>query len=59
MNTTTLYSDGEHEIAEVFVVNSHTTALVLVVKGRNYESSNATFDFLNALVAKALQSLKE
>jgi hypothetical protein len=59
MNTKTLYSDGTHEIAEVFVVNSDTTAMVLVVKGRNYESSNATFDYLNALVTTALQSFKE
>jgi hypothetical protein len=59
VNTKTLYSDGEHEIAEVFVVNSDTSSLVLVVKGRNYESSNATFDYLNELLTSALQSLKE
>jgi hypothetical protein len=59
MNTKTLYSDGTHEIAEVFVINSDTTAMVLVVKGRNFENSAATFEYLNALVAKVLESLKE
>lgn len=58
-NSETMYTDGTREEAQVLVVHSQNSALVIAVKGRNYETNSAEFPYLEELITTALAGFTE
>lgn len=59
INISNMYTDGNRQVSEVFVLHADTEAIVVLVSGRNYKSSTGEFPYFEQLLSKTLESFAE